>query len=66
MTRMGIKGWRKDKEGMCAKGNDEEVYSSGRGQSLQHHSGSGVWMKEVECGDKMAVRRNGDGHKWGD
>lgn len=63
MTGMGIKGWRKDEEGTCAKGNEEDVYCSGRGQSLRHHSGSGVWMKEVECGEKMAV---GDGHKWGD
>lgn len=38
---MGIKGWRKDEEDKCAKGNEEDVHHSGRGQSLTVVVGSG-------------------------
>jgi len=38
-----FKGWRRDKEDKCAKGNEEDVHHGGRGQSLRPHSG--MWRE---------------------
>lgn len=44
---------------MCAEANEEDGCCGGRGPGLRFQSASGKWIKEVQCGQKMALDDRG-------
>lgn len=52
-------GWRCGEEDVCAEANEEDGCCGGRGPGLRFQSASGKWIKEVQCGQKMALDDRG-------